>query len=177
MIITATAKRYAKALFDLAQEQNRLEPVLAEFEAFLSMIEADAELSDLLEYPDDIQREKVITELFKDRFSPLFFNFLLLVLKNKRSHFLRQIFLDYRERNDRMQNRVRAIVTTAVPLSEEKRRELVKNISGTLKADVVIENTVDDSILGGIIITIDGQEFNASLAEHFKKLKLNITKN
>ena len=177
MIVTSTAKRYAKALFDLAQEQKNVETILAEFDSFLTLIDSDPELFHLLNYPNVIQREKVIADLFKDRFSPLFFNFLLQVLKNKRSHFLRQIYLDLRERNDRVQNRIRAIATTAVPLSEETKRELVQNISGYLKADVVIENKVDDSIIGGIIIDIDGQELNASLAEHFKKLKLNITKN
>ncbi len=177
MIITATAKRYAKALFELAQEQNQLESVVAEFETFFRITEDNAEVMNLLIYPNDIQRQNVIDGLFKDRFSPVFFNFLRLVLKNNRSHLLRQIYHDFRERNDRKQNRVRAIAITAVPLSEEKTRELVSNISAYLQADVVIENEVDDSIVGGIVIEINGQEFNASIAEHFKKLKLNITKN
>jgi F-type H+-transporting ATPase subunit delta len=177
MIITSTAKRYAKALFELAQENRLVDSILGEFESFLRQIESSSELHSLLKYPNDLHREKLVSELFRDQYSPLFFNFLLVVLKNKRADMLQQIFLAYRELNDRAQNRVRANVITALPLTDEALRELMQTISSYKAANVVIENTVDKSIIGGIIIEMDGQEYNASLAEHFKKLKLSITKN
>jgi len=177
MIITATAKRYAKALFELALENHRVDSVLGEFESFLKHITGNSELHSLLNYPNDLNREKLISKLFRDQYSPLFFNFLLVVLKNKRADMLHQIFLAYRELNDRAQNRVRANVITALPLADEALREVMQAISSYKATNVVIENIVDESIIGGIIIEMDGQEYNASLAEHFKKLKLFITQN
>jgi len=177
MITTATAKRYAKALFDLASEKNYIDETLDEFKSFLSLIEQNPDLKLLLKLPNDKQREQILADLFKKQFSELFFNFLLLVLRNKRHDLLSQICDDLEVRIDVLNNRIRAVATTAIPLSEQKLLELNREIASYLKADVRLENKVNPSIIGGIILSVNGQVFNASLSEQFKKLKQHLIKN
>jgi F-type H+-transporting ATPase subunit delta len=177
MIVTAVAKRYAKALFELAQEHARLDAILAEFQSFLRLLEQSPELKFILKHPNDRQREQVLSHLFQQRVSELFLNFLSLVLKNRRYDLLRQIYDDLQSRHDALNNRVRAIATTAIPLSEQKLSELSREIARLAQADVRLENNVDPSILGGIIIQLNGQIFDASIREQFKKLKQSLITN
>ncbi len=177
MIVTAVAKRYAKALFELAQEHARLDAILAEFQSFLRLLEQSPELKFILKHPNDRQREHVLSHLFQQHVSELFLNFLSLVLKNRRYDLLQQIYDDLQSRHDALNNRVRAIATTAIPLSEQKLSELSREIARLAKADVRLENNVDPSILGGIIIQLNGQIFDASIREQFKKLKQSLITN
>lgn len=177
MIVTAAARRYAKALFDLAKAQARLDEVLAEFQSFLALLDQSPELKFILKHPNDKQRERVLSQLFKQQLSDLFLNFLFLVLKNRRYHLLPQIFDDLQARHDAMNNRIRAIATTAVPLTDQKLSELSREIARYAKSDVRLVNQVDPSILGGIIIHLNGQVFDASLSAQFKKLKQSLITN
>lgn len=177
MIVTAAARRYAKALFDLAQEHARLDSILAEFQSFLRLLAQSPELKFILKHPNDRQREQVLSHLFKQHVSELFLNFLSLVLKNRRYDLLDQIYDDLQSRYDALNNRIRAIATTAIPLSEQKLSELSREIARYVKADVRLENTIDPSIIGGIIIQLNGQVFDASFREQFKKLKQTLITN
>lgn len=177
MIITANAKRYAKALFELAQEKNLVDEVHKDFEKFLKLVEESSELKAFLRLPLDRDREKLIIDLLKDRFTELFFNFVLLVLKNKRFHLFEQILNDFEKQVDSLKNRISAVAVTAIPLSDRKLTALSHEIAGYLKADVRLENEIDPSIIGGIILRLDDRIFNASLAEQFKKLKSYLIQN
>lgn len=177
MIITANAKRYAKALFELAFEKNLVENVHHDFKTFLTLVNDSSNLQSFLSLPLDQERRKIISGLLQARFSELFFNFLLLVLKNKRFHLFDQIFEDFEVRVDALQNRVSAVVVTAFPLPYDTLAAMTQEIAGHLKADVRLENEVDPSIIGGIILRVDDKMFNGSLFEQFKKLKYHLIQN
>lgn len=177
MIVTVAAKRYAKALFDLAQQHATLDAILAEFQSFLQLLEQSPELKFIIEHPNDRQRERVLSRLFKQQVSELFLSFLFLVLKNRRHRLLPQIYDDLQSRHDALNHRVRAIATTAIPLSEHKLSELSREIARYINADVRLENNIDPSILGGIIIQLNGQVFDASLSAQFNKLKQSLITN
>jgi len=177
MIVTSTAKRYARALFEVCREKKCLEDVLNEFNGFLTIVEQDKALQLLLKLPNIIRREQLLIQYLKDFYSEIFFNFILLVLKNNRYSLIQQIFHDYLSLQDKFNNRIQAEVISAVPLSEDVSSDLRMKLKDYFKADVRIENQVDPSILGGIIIKVNGQVFNASVLEKINKLKLYLTQN
>ena len=176
MIISANSKRYAKALFELALEKDKIDEIHEDFDGFLNLIKDNPDLKSVLNLPADRDREKLVTNLMKERFSELFFNFLLLVLKNKRFKLIDQIHQEFVNRIDAHYNRIKVEAITAIPFSDDQILKLSQEIAQYLKADVRLENKVDPSIIGGIIIRLNGKMFNASLAEQFKKLKQHLIK-
>ena len=171
MNVNSTAKRYAKALFEIAKKKDRLKEIIDEFQSFLFLLEENTDLQFLLKLPNVFKREKLLADLLQQRFSEVFINFLLVTLRNKRYYLLQQIFEDLQTRYDLDNNRIRAQAITAIPLTEEKLSELSQKINNYFNANVRIENKVDSSIIGGIIIRLNGQIFNASLTEQFRRLK------
>ncbi len=177
MIVTANAKRYAKALFELAQGKNLINKILDEFKSFIILVEEDADLLSFLNLPNDREHEKIFASLLKERFSELFFNFLLVVLRNRRFQLIYQIYSDFENRVDSYNNRIKAVAITALPLPGDKLSEMSREIAIYLNAEVRIENKVDPSIIGGIIIRLNGKMFDGSIFGQFKKLKQYLIKN
>lgn len=177
MIITAHAKRYSRALFQLAQQQNLIDPIHQDFKNFLELVKQSSELRAFLSMPLDRGRERILINLLKNQFSELFVNFLILVLKNKRFNLLDQIFADYERQIDQMYNRISVQAITAIPLPEDKLAEWKREIANAINAEVRLENQVDPSILGGIVLRLDDRVYDASLMAQFKKLKAQLIQN
>lgn len=177
MKISSTAKRYGRALFELAQKKGQVNEILSELKTFVSIIEENHDLLLVLKQPYGSRHENLLKELIKGKFSELSYHFILLLLKNNRLLLLQQIVNDYQIRVDELNNLKQAVVISAVPISEQIFQELKNQLKNFFRSDVRIENKVDPSILGGIIIRIDGKVFNASIQDKFKKMKIYLTKN
>ena len=177
MIITATAQKYARALFELAKEREQTDAILADFKSFITLVESNPDLKSVLKLPDAKAREKILLPVFQNRFSDLFLKLISSVLKNNRQILFPQIFSDYLARHDNFNNRIQAEVTTAFPLPKQTAQDLKAKLEQLLKGDVRIENKIDSAILGGMIIRVNGQVLNASVMNKFENLKTFLTKN
>ena len=177
MIVTAAAKRYARALFELAKDQNEIDRVLQEFQTVLWLIHQNDVLKLALRKPGNKDRERLLKSFFEKRFSSLFGHFLLLVLKNNRFALIDQILSEYQSLCDSYHHLKRAQVVTTVPLSDEISRQLVETLQHIFQCDVRVENVIDPDILGGLIVEINGKVFDASIQNKFFKLKSFLTKN
>ncbi len=177
MIITITAKRYARALFEITQEKNISIEILKEFKTFLGLLIASPELQFVLGHPNESQRDKIFGKIFQQKLSPIFLNFLRLVLKNKRYLILSQIFEDFQRQYEASCRRSLVKITTAFPLEGAELEAFRLEISQLLASDVMIENKVSPEILGGLILSVDDRVLNASFLEHFKNMKSHLIKN
>jgi F-type H+-transporting ATPase subunit delta len=177
MIITITAKRYARALFEIAQEKKIPAEIIKEFKAFLGLVAANLDIQLVLGHPNEAKRDKIFSEFFQQKLTPIFYNFLRLVLKNKRYMLLSQIFEDFQRQYEASCQRSLVEITTAFPLGDAEIDALRVQISQVLASDVSIENNVSPEILGGVILKVNDRVLNASFLDHFKNLKFHLIKN
>ena len=177
MIVTTSAKRYSRALFELAKEKKCLDEILYEFNQFIKLVESNKNLQLILKLPNVTRRMPLLLVNLRKSYSRLFFNFLILILQNNRYFLLKQMLEDFQIRFDKFNKRTRALVITAIPLTDKVSFELVRELKSYFQMEILIENKVEPEILGGIIININGRVFNASILEKFKKMKLYLTKN
>lgn len=67
---------------------------------------------------------------------------------------------------------IEATVTTARPLSDELRTEILDYVSRVEDSkDITLNETVDPSLLGGVIVETPGKRFDASIATKLKRLR------
>ncbi len=177
MVITSTAKRYARAIFELAQERNELDLVLSELDNFTDLVESSSDLKKIISMPNSDNKLKIIEDLTKDRYSQLFADFIRILVKNNRAALFPQIREDFHARYDHLHARVRATVVTAVPLPKELTEAIKKRLEKMFNASLVIDNQIDKSILGGFVVKLNGKVLDASVLEKFKKLKMYLTQN
>ncbi|MDZ7289706.1 MAG: ATP synthase F1 subunit delta [candidate division KSB1 bacterium] len=167
------ARRYAKALFALAQERNILDKIRSELHGFGAMLEENAEFAEFFRSPENsrIVKREAIERLFQDRYSDTFFNFLLLIIQKGRHDVFPEIVLAFDELYDRYQRRTRVLAITAVPMDSGLADDLRDRLSKSLNMQIDLENRVDPAILGGIVLNIDGKVLDGSLKQHLERLR------
>jgi len=174
MKLQAVVNKYSKALFEVAAEKDCVGQIIDEFGQFLKLSTDNKEIFEAFDMPNTSRREKILSIIIQPYFSAIFFGFLTIVVKNKRHRLLPHIFDDLRTRHDLAHGRVKAQVTTAIPLTGEELLNVERSLGNRLQAKMIIENLVDPAIIGGMIIRINGRIFNASIVERFRILKSGI---
>ena len=169
------AQKYSKALLEVAQESQQLEAVLAEVAAFDQVIQStdlQAFLVDVA-YSDDKKHQ--VIESLQNASSDIFKNFLTILVKNQRMALLPVIIKEIRHQADSLFKISDVDVTSAIALSDAQLSKLETTIKSKFDLnEVTIKNTVDTSILGGVIINARGKIIDASIKSQLTKIAKSI---
>jgi len=178
MSITRIAFRYAKSILDLAQEQNKLERVAEDMRYFDSVCEVK-DFNLMIKSPVVPMDKKmgVFKELFEDRFDPLSYSFLEIILKKGREMYLPTIADEFRSAFKKRKNISSVTITTASPLGEQALERIQNELIQATSTDKNIElkTKVDPAILGGFILEFDDRLYNASAAHKLREFAKEIT--
>ena len=170
------AKRYANALFQLAKERRILEPIQSEVDLLVSSVNGSADLQQLLQSQDIKKNEKknVIEKVLQKRVSQVFLNFVMLLLDKNREALFLTIAREFHSMYERHNKRTRAAAITAEPLDVKSTKALKQFLDKTFDSDVQIENRLDPSILGGLIVNVEGKVFDGSVQSQLRRLRVQL---
>jgi F-type H+-transporting ATPase subunit delta len=101
---------------------------------------------------------------------PFLSNFLRVLAENDRLNVVADIESAYQRLLERVMGRVRAKVRSAAPLSEEELNTLVDAFSRLTHMTVVPTIELDPELLGGVMVEIEGQVYDASLLTQLRRL-------
>ncbi|MDZ7373915.1 MAG: ATP synthase F1 subunit delta [candidate division KSB1 bacterium] len=172
----ALARRYARALLQAARSQGRAEEIAQELSLFLSVLEQEGKFRLLLLSPevDRARKQELIDRVAQGWLSELFVRFLRVLIEARREAFLPEIRVQYERLLDQELGRVEAEAITAVPMDEPERESLQRRLSEALRSEVKLRSRVDQEILGGLVLRIDGKVFDASLRRRLERLRAEL---
>jgi F-type H+-transporting ATPase subunit delta len=177
MINTTVARRYAKAIMDLGREAGNLEVLVEEIVAVAQVYQTSPELRNALENPlvaYDAKRA-ILTEIATQLGSgPHTKNTLLLLNDRRRMRVLPDIAQRLKELTDIDRGVVRAVVTTAVQLSDDYFRRLQGQLEKMTGKRVVLDRREDPSILGGVVTRIGDTVVDGSLRSRLQEMKTTL---
>ncbi|MEZ7498369.1 ATP synthase F1 subunit delta [Flavobacterium sp. Arc3] len=176
MANTRAAIRYAKAILEIAQSKGVAEAVSDDMNSIASTIGGNLELSTFIQNPTlKVEvKENALMEVFASTNSVTKSLFHLL-FENKRFEILETIALEYRKLFDIMNGVQIAKVTTAVPMDAALEAKVLAKIASLSDKKITIESNVDPSIIGGFILRIGDQQYNASVANRLQVLKRELS--
>lgn len=172
MMQNRAAGRYAKAILDVAKNNNNVENVLQDVVKIEKTVANSEELNDFLANPVISGQVKynALQEVFasmqtetKDLFQ--------LLLSNKRFEILPAIANQFQLLYNKENKIETAIVTTAVPLTSELEQKVLEKIKEFSENNVTLTNVVNAEIIGGFILRIGDKQYNASVANRLQQLK------
>lgn len=172
------AKRYARALFELANEQDILEDVTKDLNGIAKIFKDNPNYIKQLKNPNLPLKVKssVIVFLKKDA-NPLVKNFIQMVFDYQRIENINLIVDFFNRLLDQKNNIVHASVTTAIALNKDQKENLINKLVQYLNVDKVILNTkVDQSIIGGVIVKTDTKIIDGSIETKISKIKRILVK-
>jgi F-type H+-transporting ATPase subunit delta len=174
MIAGSIARRYARALFDLATERSTVERWADGLVALQRAVDSSVELGDVLENPvyTKDQRRSVVAKLVAALRLPEEPAHLLYLLadRNRLSH-LRAIVETFSQLADAKLGRVRARLTSAVPLDAGAAQRIADRLSEATRAHVLIDSEVDPALLGGVVAQVGSLTFDGSVRTQLESLR------
>jgi F-type H+-transporting ATPase subunit delta len=173
--LAGSANRYAKAIFELATEEGRVDEWSREL-ALIRVVFADPTARAILANPSvSIEtRLEVVDELNLPGIGPEGLNLMRLLAARRRVEQMEEIVEHFEILADEAAGRVRASVTTAIPLSEDERKKLAGDLSTQLGKDVRLVAQVDPAILGGLLLQVGDRLTDASVAGRLDQLRRRV---
>lgn len=171
------ASRYAKALLDLAIENNQLDKLQEDMASLKLTVNGSKELADLLKSPivKGEQKEVALKAIFSKDFSELSIKYISTLIKNNREALLPEISTQFQELYEAHNNIVTAEVTSAITLDSSQKEKVLSLIKHDGKINLI--EKIDASLIGGFIIRVGDKQIDASISKKFKDLKKEIILN
>jgi F-type H+-transporting ATPase subunit delta len=169
----ALARVYGDALLSLAAARGEEDEVREGLEGLARAIEAQPDFELFLDSPlvDDAEKRAFLERLLRGRAPDLLVDGLQVVRRKGRLGLLRAIARAYREAWMRLRKRVEVDVVTAVPLAEELRRAIAAAASRRAGREAVLRERVEPDLLGGLVVKIGDEKFDASVARELAVLE------
>ena len=170
------AIRYAKAIFDIAKEENSIDGVFSDMRIINSLNNSSSEFKNLLSNSqiNNGDKKKAILSLIENP-SSLTIKLLDLLIFNKRLSIANDIANSFTELYNNYNNIKEAVVITASPINNELKEKILSMINIEDVKSISLKNLVKPNILGGFIIRFDGKEYNASIKQNLNNLKTELT--
>lgn len=172
MVNVSIARRYARALLEAAGPQG--DEVLSHLEALAAAVDGSAELTDVFTNPahSHARRQAVLDKLMglSGTVPPALTNMLKLMVDRGRMEHLSGIARLYRDLVDARLGRVRSKVVSAAPLQPEQLKKLEQSLKAVTQREVVLESSVDRSLLGGATAQVGSMVYDGSLKNQLQQL-------
>ncbi|MFO0603786.1 MAG: ATP synthase F1 subunit delta [Polyangiales bacterium] len=168
------ARRYARALYMIGVEENRLDALAREVKSLGDTVRTSAELASFLSNPvvPQAARRAVVTELLgRLTLSPVARNFALMLADRRRGHLLPDVADALAALSDERAGKVQAQVTSATALTDaqvQKVRAALERLTG--KA-VSVSHRVDPSLIGGMVTRIGDKVYDGSLRTRLDEIR------
>ena len=170
------AIRYAKAMYDIANEENSINEVYKDMN-FINELNSDSlDFKNLLSNSQiNFQhKKKLILSLIKQS-NALTEKLIDLLIHNKRVKIIGDIASSFIQLYNKNNNIKEATIITASPINNELESKILSMINIKDAKSVNLTNVVNPNIIGGFIIRFDGKEYNASVKQNLNNLKTELT--
>ncbi len=172
------ARRYAKALLALGQEDGNLVKYGEELAAF-SQVMRESGLADALTnpiYPTDSRNKILKTVLGKIKLSPIVTSFLSLLQDKGRIAHAEAISVHYQRLVDEVNNVKRATITTAGPISASIQAQIKETLEKMTGKTIVFETKQEPGIIGGVVAQVGDLVLDGSVKTQLRNLKESLIK-
>jgi F-type H+-transporting ATPase subunit delta len=170
MRVGGSSKRYAQAAFQLGKEQGKLDAWSTGLEA-LGRLGQDAGFRLLMESPrvPFAAKQEILQQQLAGNLVDVF-NLAQLLVSRKRVDAIPGLVLEFQRMYDADRGVSHARVVTAVALTPAAREALQKQLTAYTGGQVVLEDEVDPSIMGGMVVRIGDKLIDGSLKGRLENL-------
>lgn len=173
--VNEIADRYAKALFDLADDGNKLDAVADDLRTLGALLDESEDLQRLVRSPvisRADQGKAMAAVLDKTGASDLTRKFVGYVASSRRLFALKAISKAYLAKLAVRRGEVTAEVSSAKALSKEQVAAVEEALKKAVGGKVAVSHKVDPSLIGGLIVKVGSRMIDTSVATKLQRLKL-----
>ena len=165
---------YAKALLGAADKSGQTDQVVEELEALVSdVLDKLPQLEEALRTPRLTHEERlpILDKAFGGKMSATLLTFLKVLSRHSRLDCLRAIARAARKQLDQSRGRVEVLVESAAPLSNPLKERIAGRLSQLLGKQVVLKTSLNENLLGGLLVRVGDTVYDASLAARLRRME------
>lgn len=166
-------RRYALAIYNIAEEKEKVKEYLEEFREVVKLIKNDPKLLEIVEHPEvsTTAKEKIFTDIFKGRVDDDIFSYLMILIQKDRIMSIENNFKEFENIYLEKNNTVVAKVKTVIPLKPDEEKELINKLEKKFNKKVLIKAELDSSIIGGVYVDIDNEVIDGTIKSKLSEMK------
>ena len=174
---TKAASRYAKAILELAIEQNVLDQVAGDMNYIVEVNGETKDFQVLLSSPviNPDRKRAIFNELF-GQFEKLSMMFIDLITRNRREYMLVEIAQSFSTQLKAYRGIVPITLISAVQLDSVTKEKIFDKVRASVTGVLEINEIIDPSLIGGFIIRMDDKQIDASISSQLSNLKQRLTR-
>ncbi len=174
---TKVAARYAKALLELAIEQNKVDSVSGDMHFLLQTNNETRDFELMLESPLVKADKKIaIFKLIFEQFEEISMSFVELITKNGREAYLPTIAEAFEAQVKAYRGIVPMTLTSAVALDQSTKDAILAKIQGSVNGTLEVTENIDPALIGGFVVKMGDTQIDASVLSQFNNLKQRLTR-
>ena len=173
-ISSGIAERYATAVYDLAKEGKSVKDIESDLDGLTSALAESADFNALIGSPIYSREEQgaaIAAIADKMKLSPIMKNTLGLMADKRRLFVLPQLVSALRDAIAEDKGEVTADVVSAKALTKTQSEKLAKSLKARMGKDVTINATVDESLIGGLIVKVGSKMIDTSIRSKLNSLQ------
>ncbi len=168
----AVARVYSDSMIQLAELSGEVENLLNELVDFVSLMNKDKGFRQFVESPlvDVEARTRSIEKLFRGNYSDLFVDSLQVLNRKGRLGLIGAVAQCYGHEYEERRDVVEVYIQTASPMTDPLREQIKEVAVKHTGRQAKLVETVDESLIGGLVMRIGDQKFDASIATRLRRL-------
>ena len=174
------AQRYAKSLIDLSAEMNQLDLVHDDIMLLQAICTKSREFVLMLKSPiiNADKKNKIIDAVTENKLSKITQTFVKLLCSKNRESILPEIISSFIEQYNKIKGIHKVKLTTASPVTEEIKNSFIQKIeSGYSIKNIDLESKVNEKLIGGFVIEMEGKLIDASILRDLNDVKKQFANN
>ncbi|MBQ8565331.1 MAG: F0F1 ATP synthase subunit delta [Bacteroidaceae bacterium] len=169
-------RRYAKALYKYAQEQQCTQQVYADSQRLEEAFATHPALTKALGNPalSATEKEQLLVAAAGTDAGKAILRFINLVILNHRETYFRAAMLDFQEVYRKENNIARVTITTATTMNDDIVARIKNLLKTQLDKELEFVYVTDPALIGGFILRVESMQLDASIQNELKKLRVKL---
>ena len=166
-------RRYALALYEVAEEKGKVEEYLNDLREICNIIETNKEFYEVIKHPQINTRKKKQTfiNIFKGQIDEELLSFLLILIEKDRILYLREKLNEMEKIDLERKNTLRGTIKTAVPLLPEELEKLKEIFESKYNKKILFTTKVQKELLGGVYVRIGNDVIDDTIKSKIDEMK------
>ncbi|MDX6704039.1 MAG: F-type H+-transporting ATPase subunit delta [Baekduia sp.] len=171
------AQVYARSLFEVAKEQDKLDVVREQLGQFADALDGSPDMSTFFFAPyfSTAEKEEGLGKLL-DGVDPVVENFLKLMIENHRVPAIFRVRREFEALYDEENKLLPVTITSAVELDEATVKSIGDAIGQQTGQQIQLTSTVDPDVLGGLIVRVGNSILDASIRNRLENLRRSVAR-
>ncbi|MBE6047115.1 MAG: F0F1 ATP synthase subunit delta [Clostridium sp.] len=166
-------KRYALALYEIAEEKGKVEEFLEDLRSICDLIDNNKDFQEVIRHPQISTKKKkeTFTNIFKGKIDNELLAFLIILIEKDRISYIREKLNEMEKIHLERINTLKAMVITAVPMLESEKEALKHKLEEKYDKNIIMTTEVDKSILGGVFVRVGNDVIDGTVKSKLDEMK------